>query len=93
MSKKLLQRLSEAPKSQDQYFNTDELFASYEEELAQARDFLSGRSPKRTLLLSAGSMTGTDEIMAHIAKAFAENDHDRLYLYYSYIIGRDYLVR
>ena len=93
LSKKLLQRLAEAPKSNDQYFNTEYLYASHERELAKARDFLSGRSPKITLLLSAGSMTGKDEIMSHIAKAFAEKDHDRLHLYYSYMIGRDYLVQ
>ena len=93
LSKKLLQRLSEAPKSNDQYFNTEELFASHDEDLAQARAFISGRSLKRPLLLVGGSMAGKFEIMPHIAKAFVENDHDRLALYYSYMIGRDYLVQ
>lgn len=93
LSKKLLQRLSEAPKSKDQYFNTEYLYAAHERELVRARDFLSGRSPRKTSLLSTGSMNGSFHIMPHIAKAFAEKDHDRLYLYYAYMIGRDYLVR
>ena len=93
LSKKLLQRLSEAPKSKDQYFNMEYLFASHERELIRARDFLSGHSKRQTSLLGTGSMVGSFHIMPHIAKAFVENDHDRLALYYSYMIGRDYLVQ
>ena len=38
-------------------------------------------------------MAGKFEMMSHIANAFAEKDSDRLALYYSYMIGRDYLVQ